>query len=198
MRGVRGQALDVDSAEKPLKTAKSPAFLGPKTRVKRSKWDFFSGIGCRYPNIVLSRGQAILAAWGPACTNHQPGREEAVQGKGRGHRPPTTPPSELPSVRHHAGRRPWAERPQNHPPADASGELFEVVPLHPNSPLPPMAGLFSPAMNHLWTHAKASRPRQHGPRRRRNTPLSPEPPLLTRGASPPLSGWRGRRSRLKR
>ena len=72
-----------------------------------------------------------------------------------------------------ASRRSWADRGKNRPPADASGEQFEVVPLHPNSPLLPMAGLFFPAMNRLWTHAKASRPRQHGPRKRRNTPPFP-------------------------
>jgi len=158
----------------------------------------------------------LMAALGPTCTNHQPRREEAVQGKSRGHRPPTTPPSEPPSARHHAGHRPWAERPKNRPPAAASGEglrwnngwrgvhtiqysnapIFQCSNL--DSPLPPMAGLFFPAMSRLFTCAKASRPRQHGPRNRRNTPLSPEPPLLTRRASPPLSGWRGRRSRLKR
>ena len=90
----------------------------------------------------------------PLFTIFVGGRTEAVQGKGRGRRPPTTPPSKLPSVRHDAGRRPWAERPKNRPPADASGERFEVVPLHPNSPLPPMAGLFFPAMNRLSTCAK--------------------------------------------
>ena len=57
-------------------------------------------------------------------------------------RPPTRPPSQLPSVRHQAGRLAWAERFKNCPPADASGELFRRTPLDPTSPLPPRAGLF--------------------------------------------------------
>ncbi len=36
----------MDSAEKPLKMAKHTPFSGPKTGIKRSKWDFFSGIKC--------------------------------------------------------------------------------------------------------------------------------------------------------
>ena len=38
-----------------------------------------AGFGCRCPNLVVSRHQAVLGTSGPARTNHQP-RGEAVQG----------------------------------------------------------------------------------------------------------------------
>jgi len=72
----------------------------------------------------------------------KPRRRRGGSGERSQPRPPTTPPSQLPSVRHQAGRLAWAERFKNRPPADASGEPSWMTTLPPTSPLPPRAGLF--------------------------------------------------------
>ena len=115
----------------------------------------------------------------------KPRRRRGGSGEGSQPRPPTTPPSQLPSVRHQAGRLPWAERFKNRPPADASGELFRRTPLDPTSPLPPRAGLFLVCSVLARACFEENALRRHY-----------EPPLIPRQGRPPnTSGTRKQTTR---